>query len=470
MLDANGRNTVLSLNDALVEVLADASAAGVDVPSESVESKIANWLAQDLVRADSGIYASTVKQFNPTGTDIDIQNPGAPRLAAAISSAYLKIDNSAGTGAVEVTADMIFTAPNGNTYTNGVHTATVPAHEIGYVSVYSTKTGSSQNLPSGQTFTSSLSPAIVTNPQPFVNGRDLETDSEYTSRLVWLKTNNSSQQATPAATRELLDYYSAARIYVNNSSSDLIVPVPIPTGGYIAVVMFPSGKTANADEISNAINILVNRFEFGNIITGSTAVHPILTGVVYDGTFPQVISVAPAQAVKVTINLAVTVSFAGGTASAQKAILASAFATAFVQNIMDFYGGSAGSFNLSFQEAGSPVPSPVTSTPAVVAATGITDKIGPLVAIEQIRALISDRDTATSIVGLNYKSCTTLTAILDPQEAGEPTVELSIAAPAGGTVSVVDFVHDALFTDSTSWYDRYLFLDPSLITVTVNEA
>lgn len=468
MLDANGKYTQLTLNDALVLTLADAATAGIDVPSGSVEDQINNWLAESLVDSDAAMYALYVKMFNPTGSDIDLQNPGTPRLAATVSSGFLKIDNTLNPSPLDIAANSTFTAPNGNAYTNGSFTYAITGGQVGYVSVTSKLTGKAQNLPANQTFTSSYS-VPITNTQPFVTGTDNETDAEYISRLVYLKTNNTSVAATPAAIKELLNYYSAARIYVNNTSLDTITPVPIPSNGYVAVVLFPSGTAASALEISNAITILSNRFEFGNALKTSTTLHPLLSGTIYTGTFPQVYTAAVAQAVKTTINVAVSVSFAAGTDISEKSILATAFASQFVQNLLNFYGGSAGTFHLTFQGVGSPTPSPVVSTPSVLAAAGIISKIGPVIAVEQVRAFISDEANAQNTPGLNYLSCTALTTVLDPQQGGEVTHTLNIAAPAGGSVSVIDFVHDALFSDSTSWYDRYIYLDPSLITVTVNE-
>lgn len=468
MLDANGKNTVLSLNDALTDALADATSAGVEVITGSPEEMIANYMAQTYYRWDAALYASVVKQFSPTGTDLDIQNPGNPRLQSSVSAGFLKLVNSTGSP-IDVAANAIFTAPNGNKYTNGSTTIAVSGGTTGYLSVQSVLKGKAQNLPANQSFTSSYGFSSQTNPQPFVTGSDTETDSEYVSRLVFLKTSNASQAATPSATLELLNYYQAARFYVNNGVSDFTTPVPIPAGGYIAVVLFPSGVNASAAEISNAINILSNRLEFGNIIRNSTTLHPILTGTVYTGTFPQLYSAAVAQAIKVTLAATVTVRFSNGTDSSEKAILSAAFATQFVQNIINFYGGAAGNFHLSFQALGSPAPAPVTSTPAVVAANGIGQIIGPLVSVEQMRAFISDEVNAASTPNLSYLACTALTAIMDPQVVGEVTHTLDIAAPAGGHVSTIDFVNDPLFSDSTSWYDRYIFLDPSLITITVNE-
>lgn len=463
-INENGIYTQLTLSDALTEVLNDAEIIGIDVQTGSVEEQIANWLAQTKVQSDAAAYALYVKQFNPTGSDIDLQNPGTPRLEASISEGYLRIDNT-GEAELPIPADTIFTAPNGNTYTNGTTLGTIPAGEVGFISVYSTTTGKNQNIPALLTF-AEFEGRPITNPQPFVTGRDAETDAQYTSRLIFLKTNNTSEQATPAATKELLEFYAAARFYVNNTENNLTTPVPVPSSGYVASILLPSGPEAGPEEIQNAINILASRFEFGNILKISTTQHPIIQGVIYTGTFPQAFTIAPAQAVQVTLEANLAVSFSAGTAEEEKLVLAESFATAFVQNLIDFYGGAAGNYNLNFQAAGSPLPSPETATPAVTASQGQI-QIGPVIAIEQIRAFASDSEQ--QVPNLNYLECSTLEAEVDPLVVGEPAYTLDIDAPAGGTVAVINFVEDSLFTDDTSWYDRYVFFDPALITITVTE-
>lgn len=464
MINENGIYTELTLGDALTIILNEAEALGIDVQTGSVEEQIANWLAQTLVQSDSAAYALYVKQFNPTGSDIDLQNPGTPRLEATRSEGYVEIDNTGEASPLVVPPDTIFIAPNGNTYTNGTNFITIPAGQKGFLSIYSTAVGANQNIPAFLNFDGLDVP--VTNPQPFVTGTDDESDAEYTSRLIFLKTNNTSEQATPAATKELLEFYAAARFYVNNTANNISTPVPIPTGGYVCVVLLPSGVNAGAQELQNAISILASRFEFGNIQSSSTLNHPILQGVIYTGTFPQTFSVAPAQAVQTTLSANLYVSFTAGTAPEEKAVLAESFATAFVQKIIDFYGGSAGNYSLTFQPSGSPLPSPQASSPSVTASQGLI-KIAPVLAVEQIRSLISDNDSI--VPNLNYLECHELSAVIDPLVAGQPTKTIDIDAPSGGSVAVINFVEDSLFTDGTSWYDRFVFLNPALVSITVTE-
>ena len=231
MLNEDGKYTKLTLDEARTKVLAAAAAAGVDVPAGSVEDQIKEWLARTMVDIDSAMYAVTVKQFNPTGSDLDIQNPGFPRKPAAVSKGFLKVDNTDGVSAASYPENTTFTAPNGLMYTNPGSILTVAAGEIGFLSVQSSETGANQNLPADQTFTGGPSGPVITNPQPFTGGADIEKDSDYFNRLVYYKSNNTSQQATVVARKELLDFYQDARIYVNSSNNGTSVPVPIPPQG-----------------------------------------------------------------------------------------------------------------------------------------------------------------------------------------------------------------------------------------------
>lgn len=467
-LDANGKWTVLDFDTALGDVYADAATAGIVIQTGSVEAIIANWLALRLVAEDTGNFNSYQRYFNPTGSDIDLQNPGTPRLAAAVSNGYLKLTNSTGSP-INVTIQSIFTAPNGNTYTTGTNAVTVTGTGgINYIQVSSVSSGIAQNLPASQAFTGSYS-LTVTNPQPFTDGRDIETDTQYIDRVIYLRTNNTSQQATPAAIRELLQYYSAAQFYVNNTSNDLPYPITVPANGYLSVVNFPSSTQATAAEIQHALNILAARFEFGNTNSTSTTLHPILGGTIYTGPFPENFYVAPAQAVVTTITASITVRFDNNVDSSEKLLLVKAFVGFFAQNVIDYFGGAAGNVNITWQELKSPLPAPVGTSTAVLAAAGDIGVIAPAFSIEQVRALISDESQLAQIPTLHYQACSILTVALDPSQAGQSVYTLSILAPAGGTVATIDFKSSALFTDLTAWYDRYIYIDPTKITVTVTE-
>lgn len=467
MLDANGKLTQLSLDDARTLVLADAQAAGVEVLAGSPEDQLKEWMARFMVDSDAAIYASSVKQFNPTGSDIDIQNPGFPRKPASVAFGFLKVDNSAGVSPVSFPQNSIFTAPNGNTYTNPDAILTVPAGEEGFLPAQSSTTGADQNLPADQEFTSDLAgDAVITNPQPFTGGAAIESDSDYINRLTYYKSNNTSQQATVVAKKELLEYYQACELYVNSTNNGATVPVPIPPQGLNCVILLDSGVNASLVERQAAINVLTRRFEFGNLNNQNSTLHPILQGSSYSGVFPQSYSISVAQKVNATVDCEISVSFPPETLPEEKLRLVQSFCTQFVQRLVNLLGGAAGSYNFSFTPDGD---SPIMDTLAVEASsTG--PAIAPYLSIEAIRALISGAQTTGSQGGMNFKSCDNLTIELDPDEYEQTPVLLSIHAPYEGSLAEVSFVMDALFTDGTSWYDRFLFLDPSKITVSAVEA
>lgn len=462
MIDNNNVYTLLDTNDALNIIAGFATSAGITIAAGSVEEQLQNWMAQFLLENDKAMFKSYQMQFDPVGPEIDLQNPNTPRLLAQISSGYLSLSNTSGSTIV-VTANSIFTAPNGNTYTTNNNTVTILNGQTKTITVYSTTAGKNQNIPSGQTFTSSYTLA-ATNPQPFTNGRDNETDTEYLNRIIYDLTNNSSQQSTPAAERELKIYYQLARIFVNNQANASALPIVIPPNGYLPIVLFPSGVTADTGEINNALQILANRFEFGNPISTATARHPLLSGTIYSGTLPEIYYVAPAQPVTTTISIAVSVEFMINVGEAEKLNLANSFAKFMAQNLIDYFGGAEGNFNCTFNSL---APSTTVTSVSVMAAQGSNFIIGPDFSVEQIRALLSDANQMQTLKGLEYLALTTLSLVFNPG-SGEPTYDLNIT-PGMYTVQEINFLSNALFNDGSSWYDRYIFLNPSLITVTVNE-
>lgn len=462
MIDNNNVYTLLDINDALNLVAGFATGAGITISSGSVEEQIQNWLAQYLLEVDKAMFKSYEMQFNPVGAEIDLQNPNTPRLLASISSSYLSLTNTSGSQIV-VLINSIFTAPNGNTYTTNNNTVTIPNGQTKTITVYSTVEGASQNLPSGQSFTSAYT-LTATNPQPFTNGRDDETDTEHLNRIIYDLTNNASQQATPTAEKELKDYYQLARIFVNNKANASALPIVIPPNGYLPIVLFPSGVSADSGEINSALQILANRFEFGNPISTATALHPLLSGTIYSGTLPEIYYVAPAQPVTTTISIVVSVEFMVNVGEAEKISLANSFAKFMAQNIIDYFGGADGSFNCTFNSL---IPATTVTPITTMANQGSNFIIGPDFSIEQIRALLSDKDQIKTLNGLEYLALPTLSLVFDPG-GGEPTYDLNIT-PGAYTVQEINFLTNALFTDGSSWYDRYIFIDPSLISITVNE-
>lgn len=465
MIDSNGKFTKLSFDDALTMVLQKATAAGVTVLSGSVEDQISRWLAQTLVDADSAQYASYVKQFNPVGSDIDLQNPGFPREEATKSNGFLQINNVGGTSDLNIALNTEFTAPNGLIYKNPNDTLTVLIGETKTLYVESDGTGFEVNLPALQEF-GGLDSGITTNPQPLVGGKPTETDTQYLDRLIFLRTNRVSDQTSVAVVLDLLQYYAGATIYINNLANGVADPVTVPANGYNLVVLFPSGVNAPASEIQKAIDIIVSRLEFANVNQIVNPLHPAIGGVVYTGPFPLSYDITVAQAVQTTINCVLSVSFPPSISLPEKTSLAQTLAQNFIQRIINTLGGAAGSFQSTFDPL---VGSNVIANLVVTGSQAASIPIAPYLSIEDIRALIVDAGDILKNPNIFLRAVPTLTVELDPQEVGESPVTLSVNAPSGGTVSSVNFATESLFSDNTSWYDRYLFLDPALITVTVNE-
>ena len=57
-----------------------------------------------------------------------------------------------------------------------------------------------------------------------------------------------------------------------------------------------------------------------------------------------------------------------------------------------------------------------------------------------------------------------MTITIDPDVIGESPIVLSI----GGGTTFIDFKNDQLFSDDTSYYDRFMFIDPANITITMS--
>lgn len=463
MIDANGKLTNISLDDARTIVLEDARLASVNVPTGSVEFMISEWLSKVFYDIDTSVFLSIQKFLYPTGQDIDIQNPGISRLAPAKANGYIKIDNTDGEEPYTLDIDSTLAGSNGLSYSNTEEAITVEIGEIGYVYIEALETGAKTNLPALQTFTAAIP---ITNPQPLIGGRDLETDVEYWNRIIYLKTNFVSEQTSVAIVKNLLKFYLDARVYVNNSSNGLETPVTIPAGGYNCVIIFPSGVNAPARELQRAVDTLVALAEFVGVNNVSTEFHPVVYGLVFTGDFPVAYSITPAQAVKTTINLEVTVKFDTSIIEVVKPTLAERFANNFINRLMATFYSTDGNYNFTF--------TPQIGDPTVkeIAATGIVksqNNIAPFVSIEALRSIIYDQADSDSIQGLKYRECTNLTCEFDPLVEGEAPVTLSIFAPYEGTLLNVDFVRDSLFSDGTSWYDRFIVLDPTLINVIVTE-
>ena len=463
MINENGQFELLTIDDALeiaLGFLTDANA-----PQGSVEQQIQYALAQAVLQEDRANYLLYQKLFTPQGSDLDLQNPNVPRLTGSISSGYVKLVNDTGS-LIVVSAASILTAANGNEYTTASNTVNVASGGgVAYITIYSVESGIDQNLVRNISFTSDYD-LTITNPQPFTNARDAETNAQYKTRLIERRTNLASYHATNTAETELKEYYTDAKIYVNSDANDDLTPIPIPSNGYSTVVLTTSGVEAGSEELSNAFTILANRLQFGNSIKSGTTLHSVLSGTVYAGSFPAEYYLIPAQSVQFTLNATLSVSFDSRTSEQEKVDLSLAFSQFFCQNVLNYFGGAAGNSNVTFNPV-DPYTAPTVTTTAIGAALGLLQKIAPSFSLEQVRALISDASDLESVSRLKYEACSALAIELDSLVDYEATIDLDINDSY--VPDSVDFARNALFSDNTSWFDRYIFIDPALINITINE-
>ena len=463
MIDENGKLTNIDIDQSREIVLEQARLAGVPVFDGSVEQMISEWLAKVFLDIDNSVFLSIQKFIYPTEQDIDIQNPGIARLQASKSNGYIELDNTLGAFTATIPVNSIITASNGLEYTN-TEELIVLAGEKGFTYIESKLTGVNQNLPQNQVF--DYGGYTITNPQPISGGRDIETDSEYWNRIVYLKTNLASEQTSITITNALLQYYLDAKVFVNNSNSSRLTPIPIPANGYNCCIILPSGVNATSRELQKAIETLVSYAEFVGVNNVSTDLHPVIFGVSFSGVFPIAYSISPVQAVQTTIDLTVKVRFDSSIIEVEKANLAKQFANNFVNRLMKTFYSNTGNYNFDFTPL---VGDSVTEVIEVLGVVKANNNIAPIVSIEAIRSIIYDQSDSVSIKGLQYRECDSLTVEFDPLVVDETAKTLSINAPSGGTLLSIDFAKDALFSDSSSWFDRWINLDPSLITVFVVE-
>jgi len=81
-----------------------------------------------------------------------------------------------------------------------------------------------------------------------------------------------------------------------------------------------------------------------------------------------------------------------------------------------------------------------------------------------IQALIFDLNAAADTPQILFDSVDTLEIVIDPDVEGEAAVTLSLDS---GLTKFINFKNDALFSDNTSWFDRYMFIDPENVTIKI---
>ena len=456
----NGVYTPLSFNDALTAVFASAPSSIQFSPGYPPELVLANMFAEANVKVDESIGEALAALMSPVGAMIDLQNPNNPRKAAIATAGTLQLHNATGSPIV-VPPNTVFTASTGRLCTMGLSSITINAGATAYISVTCTTAGIGGNIPAGVTFTAAGLTLTITNPATWINGADAETDSRYLQRVTSEKTEYGSQAASVATETDLKKIYTAARIYTNKSADALTTPVPVPGNGYNCIVLTPNGIYENPALMVDIFNILSTRLEFVNAQNTDSAKHVVMSGTVYDADVPQSFYYTAAQNVAAVLTATIHVRFQAGTDVTERLSQSVDFATYFIQRLMSFLSGTAGTTNITFTND---VYASTVTAVAINADAGSVDPIAPAFGIAAIRDLVSDAGTRNLTPQLMYDSTPTLSLVLDPGVAGQPTKTMSLV---GTDIQFIDFKSDALFTDGTSWFDRYLALDPSQISITV---
>lgn len=459
----NGVFVPLTFSEALEQIIEAAPASIQFAPGNPPELILANMFAQASVLIDEDAGATLAALMSPTGALIDLQNPNNPRRAAKATSGYLVLTNATA-AAIVVPINTVFTASTGQKYTIGATTVTVPANNTAECVVTAVEKGIGGNIPANRAFTAPGLSLTITNPLPWLDGYDDESDALYLQRVIQEKSEYGAQVGSVAAETELKKYYTAARIYINKSTSGQTAPVPLPGNGYNLVVRTPNGPNAPALETAQIFDVLSRRFEFVNSQNASTATHPVLGGTVYVSGTPQNYYFTPAQAVEMTVTATILVRFAEGTKQSEKISQANDFAAYFIRRLMSFFSGVDGYSTIAFDQSEYEYP---TETAIMFAAdVGQTDPIAPVFGIAQIRDLVSDLNTKKNTPQLFYDSCQSLALVLDARVEYETPITMSLDPYDR---QFINFRSDVLFSDNTSWFDRFAFIDPAKVFVTVRE-
>ena len=457
----NGIYTELSFEDALANIINDAPASIVFSPGNPPELVLANMFAQGDVNVDQFIGETLAAMMSPTGSNIDLLNPNNPRNLAKAASGYVYVTNS-DPNPIAIAINTLVRAASGQEYSVGVSSFIIPGSGSAYIYVTCTETGIGGNIPAGQTFAiigySSLSGV---NSVPFLNGAPLESDAIYLNRVTSEKTEYGSQNGSVAVETELKKYFADARMYVNPSATAKTVPVPVPASGYNCVVLVPNGVLSTPEDIAQVFLTLSERLEFINAQSLGDARHVVLSGTTYTSQIPVSYFFTVAQPVETTLHAVINVRASSLADRTELISQANGFAKAFIDRLVKLFTGINGSMSVTYHDG---VEADVVTAIAIAGSNSFANSIAPAFGIATINSLVCDIDTISDTPQILYDSVNTLSMIIDPGVVGESAVTLSLDS---GATKFIDFKKDALFSDSSSWFDRYLFIDPTNITITV---
>lgn len=457
----DGVYSPLTFEEALAQIIDSAPASIQFSPGNPPELILANMFAQADVLIDQEIGAMLAAMMSPAGAMIDLLNPNNPRREAQYCTGYVTVTNASGS-IIPIPAETILTADTGQQYSVGVTAYNVPAS--GSIDVYVTaiETGIGYNIPAGITFDLGITDLSGENILPFLSGADAESDAIYLNRVTSEKTEYGTQNGSVAVETELKKYYQDAKIYVNQSVNALTDPVPVPGNGYNLIVRTPNGVDATSAEISQIFQILSERLEFVNAQSAGSDFHQVNSGTIYTSQIPQSYYYTVAQPVSITLTGIINIRAFSSAERLELIEQANDFATYFINRIMSLLSGINGTTIVTYQEYDDEYAETETEID-IAGNVGETGTTAPKINIKTIRDLVSDLATMFLTPQIIYDSVESLVMVIDPDVAGESAVTLEL----GGATEFVDFVNDVLFSDDTSWYDRFIFLDPANIDITV---
>lgn len=457
----NGIYTELTFADALADIINDAPAPIVFSPGNPPELVLANMFAQGDVRVDQFIGETLAVMMSPVGAYIDLLNPNNPRKAASAASGYVYVTNSSA-DPVAIATNTIIRASSGQDYTVGVSSFIIPGSGSAYIFVSCTETGIGGNVPAGRTFLIiEYSQLSGVNSVPFLNGAALESDAIYLNRVTSEKTEYGSQNGSVAVETELKKYFADARMYVNPTATAQTTPVPVPASGYNCVVLVPNGILSSPEDISQIFQTLSERLEFINAQNLSDTRHVVMSGTMYTSETPASYFFTVAQPVETMIDAVINVRASSAADRTELITQANGFATSFVNRLVTLFAGITGTINVTYHD-GEGVD--VVTAIEIAGSNSFAKSIAPSFGIATVNSLVCDIDTISDTPQILFDSVESLSMIIDPDLSGESAVTLSLD---NGTTKFIDFKKDALFSDGSSWFDRYLFIDPSNITITV---
>lgn len=461
MIDENGVFIEQTFEDLKQITTGYAEDVSLD-PAGVVENILINFGAKILEDNESELYKSYQKQFFPASTDLDLQNPGFPRYEAQPAIGILTITNNTG-AELTIGFNQILTI-FGRDYSTLSNSVTIADTETGTIKIESLETGIDQNVVSNQTtWSSSITNIDIVNNYPIDGGRNIETDTEYHNRLILNHAGLVAVKNSLYVENELRRFYQDARIYVNNLANASPLPIVIPPNGCLAIIRYVGGVDAKEDDIKKASDILANRYELiNNITTQSSPPHYPKSYSVYIQNTPILIYTLAAAQVKTSIIASINVTFLVGMSDDEKAQEAVNFARRYAQRISQYLSGVEGNITVNFTSLINPR---IGFSISIAASIGVDNRIAPVINVEQFRALIIDAEDITPIRKIFYSSCPVLIVTFDPEEAGENVITLDITGPRYSA----NFSVDALFNDDSSWFDRFVIIDPANIIINIDE-